>query len=262
MSIETKCKCQHCDSLIAFPCDMAGQEAVCPHCKMETTLFIPANQVHPATHPVGNPDLKEGASRGVVVWLCIFAVLSVPAYVAFHFKKAADDAVEENKVIGILPKLPENVRQAESEAEGRAKAESEAAEQEAKINVLNQEVESLERSIEAPQKIVESFDDSLLDMREEFVRQQDLAQAAGQTSQEAHAAKIEELRTELALTDRAKEAARIVARVRRQVAIDKEEIAEFGRDPAEKAMRAAEFREWLRKFDEDAESTDQGIDTP
>jgi hypothetical protein len=41
MTVEAKCKCQYCDTPIAFPREMAGQTVVCPNCKLETRLFLP-----------------------------------------------------------------------------------------------------------------------------------------------------------------------------------------------------------------------------
>lgn len=41
MSSEAKCHCQHCNGPIAFPVEMAGEMSECPHCKMDTRLFIP-----------------------------------------------------------------------------------------------------------------------------------------------------------------------------------------------------------------------------
>ena len=41
MSNEAKCTCQHCNGHIAFPAEMAGQMITCPHCQLETRLFVP-----------------------------------------------------------------------------------------------------------------------------------------------------------------------------------------------------------------------------
>lgn len=37
-----KCKCRHCDGSIEFEREHAGESAECPHCGIETELFIPA----------------------------------------------------------------------------------------------------------------------------------------------------------------------------------------------------------------------------
>ena len=36
-----KCPCNHCDVLIEFPAHGVGQQIICPHCGMETVLFMP-----------------------------------------------------------------------------------------------------------------------------------------------------------------------------------------------------------------------------
>lgn len=91
MSVEAKCKCQNCDGLIAFPYEMAAQSVVCPHCKMDTILFIPPNQVHPAVRAVPSPEQKQRTIKRVQVWLCILVILSPMAYVAWSIKNRADD---------------------------------------------------------------------------------------------------------------------------------------------------------------------------
>lgn len=49
MSTEAKCNCQFCNGHIAFPAEMAGQVIACPHCEMETKLFVPNAPVVPPT---------------------------------------------------------------------------------------------------------------------------------------------------------------------------------------------------------------------
>lgn len=41
MSNESKCDCKHCGGHIAFPSEAAGQTVECPHCRIETLLFLP-----------------------------------------------------------------------------------------------------------------------------------------------------------------------------------------------------------------------------
>ena len=42
MATETKCNCQHCSGHISFPVEVAGKIISCPHCQLETQLFIPS----------------------------------------------------------------------------------------------------------------------------------------------------------------------------------------------------------------------------
>jgi hypothetical protein len=37
-----KCSCQHCNGHIEFDPDQAGQTIACPHCGLETALFVPS----------------------------------------------------------------------------------------------------------------------------------------------------------------------------------------------------------------------------
>jgi hypothetical protein len=64
MSDEAKCKCQFCDQHIAFPLEMAGQMFACPHCGLETKLFIPQTETtsKPAT-PTGPPTTPPTIER-------------------------------------------------------------------------------------------------------------------------------------------------------------------------------------------------------
>lgn len=43
METEAKCKCNTCSQPISFPVTMAGQMTDCPHCNLQTLLFIPGS---------------------------------------------------------------------------------------------------------------------------------------------------------------------------------------------------------------------------
>lgn len=45
MSEESKCECQHCGEHIAFPSEAAGETVECPHCKNETLLSLPPDEI-------------------------------------------------------------------------------------------------------------------------------------------------------------------------------------------------------------------------
>ena len=64
MSTEAKCNCQYCNGHIAFSVEMAGQTIACPHCGLETKLFIPNITRAPANKPPQNVsvEIKRGAS--------------------------------------------------------------------------------------------------------------------------------------------------------------------------------------------------------
>lgn len=52
MDTEVKCNCQHCNQHITFAPAQAGQTVKCPHCNLETRLFIPP----PAPRPFQERD--------------------------------------------------------------------------------------------------------------------------------------------------------------------------------------------------------------
>jgi predicted negative regulator of RcsB-dependent stress response len=58
---------------------------------METVLFIPPSQVHPAVRAVASPEQMKGITKRVQVWLCILVVLSPLAYVSWSIKNMADE---------------------------------------------------------------------------------------------------------------------------------------------------------------------------
>src|ERR1035441_7354820 len=45
------CPCRRCGDNIEFPFTSAGQIIACPHCNLETDLFIPAPSPHSAPDP-------------------------------------------------------------------------------------------------------------------------------------------------------------------------------------------------------------------
>jgi hypothetical protein len=40
----SKCKCNNCSESVEFPIEMARQSVECPHCKLETVLFLPPRE--------------------------------------------------------------------------------------------------------------------------------------------------------------------------------------------------------------------------
>jgi DNA-directed RNA polymerase subunit RPC12/RpoP len=109
MSTEAKCRCQLCNGHIAFDATMAGQEIACPHCGMETKLFIPYAPPAPVTvlppappapiaaenkppsvsvavnlevkrgvSPMGIASLVLGIMACVICWIPFFGLLAIP----------------------------------------------------------------------------------------------------------------------------------------------------------------------------------------
>ncbi len=100
MNPESKCSCQLCNGHIAFPTEAAGQTIECPHCKLETVLFVPS-----VTKP---PPLVRRAflvALGIACLACILSfirpsnghqpkpspALVYLANVSQHLKALADD---------------------------------------------------------------------------------------------------------------------------------------------------------------------------
>jgi hypothetical protein len=49
------CRCQHCDGHIEFETYRKGEAISCPHCGLETSLYVPATPI--ATHPSGGASV-------------------------------------------------------------------------------------------------------------------------------------------------------------------------------------------------------------
>jgi hypothetical protein len=81
MNAESKCNCQHCNGHIAFPTEMAGQSINCPHCQLETLLFIT-----PATVPQ-----KQSSSVRKINKLGLVAALAVVAFSIWFLISTWDD---------------------------------------------------------------------------------------------------------------------------------------------------------------------------
>ena len=68
MSSEVKCSCQVCNGHIAFDATMAGQDIACPHCGMETKLFIPNIPLTTPPSPTSvNPQPQSQAVKGTIL---------------------------------------------------------------------------------------------------------------------------------------------------------------------------------------------------
>jgi hypothetical protein len=89
---EAKCSCQFCNGHISFPAEMAGQMSDCPHCGLETKLFIPNVTKAPANsppknvsveikrgaNPLGIASLVLGISACVFCWIPFLGLLAIP----------------------------------------------------------------------------------------------------------------------------------------------------------------------------------------
>lgn len=73
-----KCPCNHCNGKIEFDIEHAGKAISCPHCGMETLLFIPQLEEPPKPNkPL--PSLGP-AGKWVLISLVAFSLLCFLAY--------------------------------------------------------------------------------------------------------------------------------------------------------------------------------------
>jgi hypothetical protein len=77
MKDETKCNCQHCSGHISFPVEMAGQTISCPHCQLETMLFIPSADT--------NAPQFAPAKKGISLVWWIFGGAALAFLLLFSF---------------------------------------------------------------------------------------------------------------------------------------------------------------------------------
>ena len=76
------CRCQHCDGHIEFDASRAGESVACPHCGLETKLFVP--QV-PSGQPAQNVsvEIKRGASPLGIASLVLGIIACVFCWIPF-----------------------------------------------------------------------------------------------------------------------------------------------------------------------------------
>jgi hypothetical protein len=92
--MDVTCPCQHCDKALQFDADRAGQTVDCPHCGMETLLFVSPGSKRRAIVEAGLQDndaiyhegditvtrtlLKVGVSTYPIASISSFCVVSIP----------------------------------------------------------------------------------------------------------------------------------------------------------------------------------------
>lgn len=68
MATESKCNCQICSGHISFPQELAGQTIQCPHCQLDTILFI---------QPTATPPTIKKRKRALVTIAAFVLVCAV-----------------------------------------------------------------------------------------------------------------------------------------------------------------------------------------
>lgn len=91
--MEAKCSCQFCSGHVAFDSTAAGQIVACPHCGLETMLFIPNTPKVPTVkaapqsvsveikngmNPLGIASLVLGIGACVFCWIPFLGLLAIP----------------------------------------------------------------------------------------------------------------------------------------------------------------------------------------
>jgi hypothetical protein len=89
-----KCSCSHCSGNIEFDSEHDGQMVACPHCGLETKLFVPLDKSHPSpprtvpknvsveikrgVSPLGIASLVLGIGACVFCWIPFLGLLTIP----------------------------------------------------------------------------------------------------------------------------------------------------------------------------------------
>jgi hypothetical protein len=114
MSNELKCNCQYCNGHIPFPAEMAGQSINCPHCQLETLLFIPPAAVELKQPP---PTRKNPNAVGLLVIVVVLTACFVGVFFLTSSQKQTRQAKPANlkPVVGAFgwklgDKLPEQLK--------------------------------------------------------------------------------------------------------------------------------------------------------
>ena len=79
--MEVSCHCQHCDKPIYFEVERVGSMNACPHCNLETPLFVPVAQKRQSFKRV--PNLGTALLIVLVTALLVFLIVKVPEGLGF-----------------------------------------------------------------------------------------------------------------------------------------------------------------------------------
>ncbi len=79
-----KCSCQYCNGHIEFDAAQAGETSACPHCGLETKLFVPttppnsSDEVRRGISPLGIAALVLGILSCFFCWIPLLGLLALP----------------------------------------------------------------------------------------------------------------------------------------------------------------------------------------
>ena len=85
-----KCRCRNCDGHIEFDPSAVGQTVTCPHCGMDTALYIPSAATTPASAPRSN--------WGRIVLLVIAGAFGVALLIGLVHSLATSEAAQKAAV--------------------------------------------------------------------------------------------------------------------------------------------------------------------
>ena len=84
-----KCSCNHCSGHIEFDASQAGQVVACPHCGLETKVYVPkapsgiapqnvSVEIKRGANPLGIASLVLGIGACVFCWIPFLGLLAIP----------------------------------------------------------------------------------------------------------------------------------------------------------------------------------------
>jgi DNA-directed RNA polymerase subunit RPC12/RpoP len=121
--MNAKCSCDHCNGHIEFEPDQAGQTIACPHCGLDTLLFLPSTPAEPVPSeqtpiideaslanferlskgPISRQELRNQTvysnERTIVNWACGLATVGVAIILLMLLSNVTQGNNEEATVI-------------------------------------------------------------------------------------------------------------------------------------------------------------------
>lgn len=94
------CRCQYCDKEIEFDADQLEEEnrlVSCPHCGLETKLFIPIQPQKPNPLPINTQEKKKNYSKIIASLVFVLAVAIVASIGYMQNKRAEKNRLDEEQ---------------------------------------------------------------------------------------------------------------------------------------------------------------------
>ncbi len=132
------CSCNVCSGSLEFDASQAGTTIQCPHCGMDTILFVPAKPVEVSEPPTKQPRRKPNVSwkRKAVSLIALFAIV---AFVIYQWQKSEQESQRSQKeleaIVNPTPPTRETLQ----------------------TNALNKMLEDCSNNVVGLQRIVKSY---------------------------------------------------------------------------------------------------------